>query len=395
MNHIDQLINQHCKEGIKCYKIKDLFRRLKGTPITAGKMKEIEKAGGNVRIFAGGKTVIDAFEEDIPNANVITVPAVLVQSRGVVDFIYCDKPFTFKNEMWAYTADDVISVKYLYYYLKENTQYFRNIASATGSLPQISLNITEDYSIPFPDVEVQKYVVELLDSFNLLMENISIETELRKKQYDYYLNKLFSDLECEVVPLSSIGTLTRGKRFVHADAVEEGLPCIHYGELYTHYGVYACEVKSHIRPELQSKMRYAHKGDVIIVGAGENNVDIGVGVAWDGDYDVAVHDACYTFRHNQNPKYISYFLRTNNYHSQIKRYVAEGKICSISADGLGRAEIPLPTLDAQKDIVEILDVFDKLYYSTEVGLPAEFEQRNKQYEYYRRIVFEAVKKGVL
>ena len=395
MSYIDQLINQRCKEGIKCFKIKDLFTRLKGTPITAGKMKEIEKAGGNVRIFAGGKTVIDAYEEEIPNANVINVPAVLVQSRGVVDFIYCNKPFTFKNEMWAYTAADEISVKYLYYYLKENTQYFRNIASATGSLPQISLPITEDYSIPFPDMEVQKYIVELLDSFNSLMENISIETELRKKQYDYYLNKLFADLKCEAVPLASIGTLTRGKRFVHADAVEEGLPCIHYGELYTHYRVYACDAKSHIRPELQPKMRYAHKGDVIIVGAGENNVDIGVGVAWDGDYDVAVHDACYTFKHNQNPKYISYFLRTNNYHAQIKRYVAEGKICSISADGLGRAEIPLPTLDKQKEIVEILDVFDKLYYSTDIGLPAEFDQRNKQYEYYRRIMFEAVKKGAL
>ena len=43
MSYIDQLINQRCKEGIKCFKIKDLFTRLKGTPITAGKMKEIEK----------------------------------------------------------------------------------------------------------------------------------------------------------------------------------------------------------------------------------------------------------------------------------------------------------------------------------------------------------------
>ena len=63
-------------------------------------------------MFAGGKTVIDAYEADIPNANVTRVPSVLVQSRGVIDFVYYDKPFTFKNEMWAYTADNPVSVKY-------------------------------------------------------------------------------------------------------------------------------------------------------------------------------------------------------------------------------------------------------------------------------------------
>lgn len=75
-----------------------------------------------------------------------------------------------------------------------------------------------------------------------------------------------------------IGTLTRGKRFVHADATDTGVPCIHYGELYTYYGVYAKKAKSHIREELRNKMRYAHKGDVVIVGAGENKTDIGVGL---------------------------------------------------------------------------------------------------------------------
>ena len=181
-----------------------------------------------------------------------------------------------------------------------------------------------------------------------------------------------------------MGTFTRGKRFVHADGREEGVPCMHYGELYTHYGVHASEAKSHIREELREKMRYARKGDVIIVGAGENNEDIGVGVAWEGECEVAVHDACYTFsNHNQNPKYISYFLRTTDYHNQIKKYVSEGKICSISAQGLGKAKIHLPSLDEQERIVSILDKFDTLCNDLSTGLPSEIEMRQKQYEYYR------------
>lgn len=113
-------------------------------------MKEIENPQGEIKIFAGGRTVINAKEEDIPNSNITRVPAVLVQSRGVIDAVYYDKPFTFKNEMWAYTADNSTSVKFLYYVLKNNMEYFRSAAAGMGSLPQISLPVTEDFLIPVP-----------------------------------------------------------------------------------------------------------------------------------------------------------------------------------------------------------------------------------------------------
>lgn len=119
MSRLDELIQKFCPNGVEFVKIKEVFLRLKGTPITAGKMKEIENSAGEIKIFAGGKTVISAKEIDIPKANIIRVPAVLVQSRGVIDVIYYDKPFTFKNEMWAYTADNPSKVKYLYYILKK------------------------------------------------------------------------------------------------------------------------------------------------------------------------------------------------------------------------------------------------------------------------------------
>ena len=57
-------------------------------------------------------------------------------------------------------------------------------------------------------------------------------------------------------------------------------------------------------------------------------MDIGVGVAWLGNYEDAVHDACYTFHPNEKilPEYVSFYLRLNMYHQQIKKYVSEGKI---------------------------------------------------------------------
>ncbi|WP_337781468.1 restriction endonuclease subunit S, partial [Ruminococcus sp.] len=173
MSKLEQLINELCPNGVEFKKIKNSYTRIKGTPITAGKMKEIASDDGEIKIFAGGKTVITAHEADIPNANITRVPAVLVQSRGVINAVYYDKPFTFKNEMWAYTADNPIKVKYLYYVLKNNIEHFREAASGMGSLPQISLRVTEDFIIPLPPLPVQEEIVRILDKFTELTAELT------------------------------------------------------------------------------------------------------------------------------------------------------------------------------------------------------------------------------
>ena len=196
MSKLDEFIAGLCPDGVPYQKVKDVYTRLRGTPITAGKMKEIACNDGEIRIFAGGKTMIDAHEKDIPKANITRVPAVLVQSRGVIDVVYYEKPFTFKNEMWAYTADDIVSVKFLYYVLKNNVQVFRDAASGMGSLPQISLKITEEFRLPVPPLEVQYEIVRVLDSFTSftvqLIAELTAERIARKKQYEVYRNNLLT-----------------------------------------------------------------------------------------------------------------------------------------------------------------------------------------------------------
>ncbi|MDD4431658.1 MAG: restriction endonuclease subunit S, partial [Bacteroidales bacterium] len=188
-------------DNVEYKKIKDIYTRINGTPITAGKMKEIKSFDGDIRIFAGGKTVINAFEEDIPNANITRVPAVLVQSRGVIDVIFYEEPFTFKNEMWAYTAENKTSVKYLYYVLKNSIQQFRDAASGMGSMPQISLKVTEEFVMPVPSLAEQERIVSILDRFDTLCNDLTIglpaEIEARRKQYEYYRDKLLTFKEAK------------------------------------------------------------------------------------------------------------------------------------------------------------------------------------------------------
>jgi type I restriction enzyme S subunit len=149
--------------------------------------------------------------------------------------------------------------------------------------------------------------------------------------------------------------------------------------MYTYYGVWADKTPTFLTKEKASKLRFAQKGDVIIVAAGENDIDIGVGVAWLGENEVVVHDACFIFKHEMDPKYISYFLRSMNYHLQIRMGVVDGKICSISAKELGRTLVPVPSLPEQQRIVSILDTFE----ASIANLEQQLAQRERQYEYYR------------
>ena len=157
-------------------------------------MKELNKDNGEIRIFAGGNTIANVNYEDIPNANIINIPSIIVKSRGKVDFEYYDKPFTHKNELWSYSknSDDII-LKFIYYYLCNNLDYFIK-KSVRGAMPQIATPDTDDFQIPLPPIDTQKRIVDILDNFerytNDLQEGLPAEIEKRKKQYAYYRDEL-------------------------------------------------------------------------------------------------------------------------------------------------------------------------------------------------------------
>ena len=183
--------------------------------------------------------------------------------------------------------------------------------------------------------------------------------------------------------MGEVGEFIRGRRFTKDDVTETGLPSIHYGEIYTAYGVAANHTVSHVRGELESQLRFAKTGDVVIACVGETVEDVGKAVAWLGDDDVAVHDDCFAYRHSMNPKFVAYYMQTAAFHSQKSKYVARAKVKRLSSGDLARIEIPLPSLEEQARIVAILNAFDALVNDLSVGLPAELAARRKQYEYYR------------
>ena len=168
----------------------------RGTKVTAGQMKELHKDGAPIRIFAGGKTFADVDYGDIPEKDVHHEEAIIVKSRGIIDFEYYTKPFSFKNEFWSYSSDsDDVNLRYVYHYLNHNKSHFQHIAG-NMQMPQISSNDTEKYKIPLPTKTVQSRIVQVLDNFDTVCNDLNIglpkEIELRQKQYEYFREKLLT-----------------------------------------------------------------------------------------------------------------------------------------------------------------------------------------------------------
>ena len=394
MSRLDSLISELCPNGVEYKRIKDVYTRLRGTPITAGKMKEIDNPDGQIRIFAGGKTVVNAFEDDIPKANITRVPAVLVQSRGVIDFIFYEEPFTFKNEMWAYTHEERVSVKFLYYVLKNNTSHFRDAASGMGSLPQISLPITEDYKVPVPPLEVQREIVHILDEFTLLSAELSAELSARKIQYEYYKNRLF-DFSSENVTYMSVGELFDIKNGLSKEksAFGHGKPIINFSDVYNNRWLDSEKIKGLVDVDNNEISRFnAQKGDVFFTRTSETKDDIGMSSTLVEDIPDCVFSG-FVLRARPKttlllPKFCAYFFSTEEVRKTIVRYAAVTTRATTTGPKLSKIMVPIIDIDKQQEIVDILDRFDSICNDISKGIPAEIEARQKQYEYYRGKLLE-------
>ena len=384
MSRLDELIQKFCPNGVEFVKIKEVFPRLKGTPITAGKMKEIENSAGEIKIFAGGKTVISAKEIDIPKANIIRVPAVLVQSRGVIDVIYYDKPFTFKNEMWAYTADNPSKVKYLYYILKNNIQAFRAAASGMGSLPQISLSVTEDLHIPLPPLPIQQEIVRILDTFTNLTAELTAELTARRKQYEYYRDELLTFGEgVEELPIDEIATYRRGsfpQPYGNAEwyGGKGAMPFVQVADVEENAMRLRPETKQTISVQAQPKSVFVAKGTVICSIQGT------IGRVAITQYDCYVDRTLAIFESYKKEIDKEYFAYQIKRKFGIEKEFARGStLKTITKQEFSKFKIPLPSINEQRQIVSILNQFERLCNGLSSGLPAEIVARQKQYEYYR------------
>ena len=355
-------------QAVEWQTLGEVLVRTKGTKITAGKMKELHKSKAPIKIFAGGKTFALVDFDDIPQKDINHKPSIIVKSRGIIEFEYYDKPFSHKNEMWAYHSQNPnINIKFIYYFLKQNEPYFQKIGSKM-QMPQIATPDTDKFKIPIPPLSVQSQIVQILDTFTELNDQLTAELSMRQKQYQYYRDLLLSEHELAKVgfewkTLGKLGIINRGKRVVKSQLTTEGVYPVYQNSLQP-LGYFD---KSNVKANTTFMITAGAAGEI-----GYSNCAF-----WSAD-------DCYYFdcpKDVLDDRFLYHSLKKQQ--NKIFSQVRKASIPRLGRNSVENIKIPIPPLSVQSQIVAILDTFDTLTQSISEGLPKEIKLRQKQYEYYR------------
>ncbi|HEO9228063.1 TPA: restriction endonuclease subunit S [Escherichia coli] len=203
-----------------------------------------------------------------------------------------------------------------------------------------------------------------------------------------YLEKLLDDAEVEWLPLGVLGELVRGNGLPKTDFTEAGIPAIHYGQIYTFYGLSTETTKSFVSQDTAKKLKKVNTGDVVITNTSENLDDVGKALVYLGKEQAVTggHATIFKPREGIIGKYFAYFTQTNSFYNEKRKYSKGTKVIDVSASDMAKIIIPIPcpnnpekSLAIQSEIVRILDKFTALT----AELTAELTMRKKQYNYYR------------
>ena len=332
---------------------------------------------GTYPVISGGVSPLGFIDKFNREAHTITIAQY--GSAGYVDI----QP----NRFWAndvcyslYPNEGIINL-FLYYSLKNKQReiYALRTNAVPAHLPQKDLSNLE---IPIPSHSEQQRIVSILDTFTSSISNLKQQIEERRKQYEYERDLLL-DLEGkEEKDIHSWGEcceIKKGNGVQKADFVEEGIGCIHYGQIYTYYGTYTYTTNKFVAKGTFEKAKKASKGDIIMTDTSENVEDICKSVAYLGEDDIAVSNHALILKHHQNPLFLSFSTQTNSFLTQKRKVVVGAKVSCIKPEHFAQIKIYLPSLEEQSRIVSILDTFEQSI----ANLEEQLAMREKQYEYYR------------
>ncbi|MEJ1676695.1 restriction endonuclease subunit S [Escherichia coli] len=222
---------------------------------------------------------------------------------------------------------------------------------------------------PEKSLAIQSEIVRILDKFTALTAELTAELNMRKKQYNYYRDQLLSFKEGEVEwkTLGEVAVIGTGNHDTQ-DAIEHGK-----------YIFYA-------RGREPLKLNVFDFDETAIITAGDG---AGVGKVFHyakGKY--ALHQRAYRIVPNafMNPRFVYHYI-TAYFFTYIQKASVSSSVTSLRRPMFLKFPIPVPPSEEQARIVEILDKFDTLTNSITEGLPREIELRQKQYEYYRDLLF--------
>lgn len=171
-------------------------------------------------------------------------------------------------------------------------------------------------------------------------------------------NEIPSDWK--ILPLSSLGSFSKGKGILKEQVIESGLPCIRYGEIYTTHDFILKEFKSFISEEVATESKEIKNGDILFAGSGETLEEIGKAVAYVGNKKAYAGGDVIILSTNKkvNTEWLSYILESDFVRRQKRRLGQGQSVVHIYPSDLATLNIPYPPEQEQESISTLLDLMD-------------------------------------
>lgn len=177
--------------------------------------------------------------------------------------------------------------------------------------------------------------------------------------------------------LGNLGQFLKGKGIAKSEVMEDGIPCVRYGEIYTNHNDYIKAFTSFTTQESANQSTKLEYGDILFAGSGETLEDIGKSVAFVDEFEAYSGGDIIILRgHNQDPKFLGFLLNTDFVSRQTFQLGQGHSVVHIYSSGLKNVKIPLPPLHEQQQIATILSTLDKAIDKL-TQLIAAKEQRKK------------------
>ena len=358
MSRLEQLINELCPNGVeyrkleKCCNILDRQRK----PVT----KSARETGEYP--YYGANGIQDYVSDYIFDGTFVLVgeDGSVITKNGNPVVTWAQGKIWVNNHAHIIGEIDGVLLRYLYHFI----QTVDVTSLIHGNIPKLTGGDFKTIPIPLPPLPVQEEIVRILDNFTELTSELTAELTARKKQYEYYRDNLLSNPNATFEPLVTLADIGTG-----SSNTNEGLEV----------GNYPLFVRSQ---EVRRKNEFQFD-ETAIITSGDG---VGVGKIFhyiEGKY--ALHQRAYRIHITSDrliPKFFFYYMKTS-FLKYIEKNAVNSSVTSVRRPMMDKFPVPLPSIEEQQRIVNILNRFDTLCNDISNGLPAEIKQRKQQYEYYR------------
>ena len=310
--------------------------------------------------------------------------AIIIPGEGGIGeiFHYVNGKYALHQRVYRihFTKID-INVKFAYYYMQTYFKSFILKKAVSATVTSIRKPMVEGFPLPLPPLPVQEEIVRILDKFSAHTAELQAELQARKKQYEYYRDTLLEwNMPAEKVTLGAVCEVYDGTHQT-PKYTENGVPFVSVEDIDNLYAT-----KKFISSEAFEKFKNKpHAGDLFMtrITAGI----IGKCAIVENNDNLAYYVSLALLRPNQsilNSKYLKHYLESGIGRTELaKRILWNATPTKINKDDIGKIFITIPPLEVQEYLVNVLDNFEAICTDLEIGLPAEIEARQKQYEYYR------------